>query len=461
MKVKNKIYYIYNIKLDIIRKILYNKSVKEGYTRFIMKTSFIHISDVHLGRPFSDLALSTDKFDICNQACEKAFNNMIDMAIQKQVDFILISGDSFDDDEHDLHTKLVFIKGLERLADNGIKSYVVCGNHDPISLYKKYESYFKFGKNYKDIINITGVTTEKNLHCYENGDVNIYSYSFEEDSSSNPANEIKKLITDKNALNIVLTHCDLDKTDSKYGACSREELRELGCDYYALGHIHVPDDTENLVYAGTIQGRTKKETGAHGCYYVELENDGGKVNVKKEFIPVDVVRFNSIDINCEPDFNRKDVFEHILETINSQIYVEVSLNLFEINLIGVSDAYEDLNDSESLIREYIEEYENKSQRVGVYRINNYTTPNIDEKEIKADRGVVGIIANSFEDDSDIDVSGILNNIFERHKNIYGKLKTDHESKEFLTQSLAQDKDEIIEKTKKEILALCKEVYLTD
>jgi len=103
--------------------------------------SFLHIADIHLGRAFSDISLYNENMALCKDACEKAFNKIIDTAIKKSVDFILIAGDSFDNDEHDLHTKLLFKKSLEKLADNGISSYVICGNHDPISMYMDYPSY--------------------------------------------------------------------------------------------------------------------------------------------------------------------------------------------------------------------------------------------------------------------------------------------------------------------------------
>lgn len=425
-----------------------------------MEFSFIHIADIHLGRPFSDLPILTEKMQTCNQACEKAFNKIIDIAIEKKVKFVLIAGDSFDNNEHDLHTKLSFIKSLERLADNNIKSFVVCGNHDPVELYKKYSSYFKFDKKYEGIINITGVTTETNRCEYSVDDINIHTYSFEREDSPNPSKELRKLTShDSSKFNIGLFHCDLDKTDSKYGACSREDLRNLGYDYYALGHIHLPDESGNMVYSGSIQGRTKKEKGPHGCYYVKVNCSNGKKEIEKEFIPADFVRFTEQNIDCTECENRKDVFEAIQETISLESDAE--LNLFEINLTGISSAYEDLNISDSLIEEFSEEYDNLSNNVSVYRINNLTTPDADETELRQDNGVIGIISNSFSEDSDINIDEIYENIITIHENIYKKLGLDSESKEELLNALAENKAEILKQAEKETLALCKEIYAAD
>lgn len=420
-----------------------------------MSFSFIHIADIHLGRSFSDLSILTDKTEMCADACKKAFDKIVELAISKKVDFVLIAGDSFDDDEHDLGTKIVFIKNLKRLADNGIKSYVICGNHDSIELYKKYQSYFKFDEKYDGIINITGVTTEDNVQIYSPLEsVCIHSLSFKTDELDNPVNYLK--CGDDKDFNIGLIHCDLDKTDSKYSPVSREDLRNLGYDYYALGHIHIPEIKENnMVYAGSPQGRTKKETGAHGCYYVCV-ND--KNNIEKEFIPVDAVRFETLDIDCSEQENRLACFEKILNEIEN-IKSDVELSLYDVTLSGITNAYEDLNESDNLTLDYIENIgQNEPKNKCVYRIENDTIPAVDEKEILENNGVVGIIANSFGENSQVDVDKIYEEISEIHEKIYKRIGLDISSKEFLAKALEDDKQEILSNVKREIMALCKEVY---
>ena len=89
-----------------------------------MKFSFLHIADIHLGRPFSDISQSDDKTDLCGHACFKSFDKIIDLALSKKVDFVLIAGDSFDSDNSDLTSKLCFIKNLKKLADNTLTAKI-------------------------------------------------------------------------------------------------------------------------------------------------------------------------------------------------------------------------------------------------------------------------------------------------------------------------------------------------
>lgn len=421
-----------------------------------MTFSFLHIADIHLGRPFSDLSELSNKKELCNQACAKTLDKIIDFAISKKVDFILVAGDTFDNDEHDISAKLLFRNSLKKLADNGIKSYVICGNHDPAELYRQYKSYFKFDDKYKDFINITGVTTEENFASFTPLDnVRINSVSFETEEGENPSKLLSEKDINSAEFNICLIHCDLDKTESKYAPVSREELRNLGYDYYALGHIHVPeikeDGVNKIVYAGSPQGRTKKETGGHGCYFVQV--DGNNIE-KIEFIPTDTVRFLDKEIDCSEYENKLEVFEGISEFVNNS-NSDVELSIFEINLTGVSKAYQELNDSDSLIEEYILNFSHSElNNVGVYKINNLTIPYFNEKDIKQDSGIVGLIAN-FSDD---EIENIYENISKNHENIYKKLGLDTESKEFLISALEKDKDEIINNVKQELKSLCNEVY---
>lgn len=425
-----------------------------------MAFSFIHVADIHLGRPFSDLSILDEKMEICNQACRKAFNKIIDTAIEKQVDFVLIAGDSFDSEEHDLASKLLFIKNLKRLADNGIKSYVICGNHDPIELYKKYKNYFKFSNNYNNMINIVGVNTENNIESFNyNDEVIINAVSFETDSAPNPTTLLKTLNINKKMFNIGLIHCDLDKTDSKYAPCSREDLKDLDYDYYALGHIHIPDCKENnIVYAGSPQGRTRKEIDSHGFFYVQVDDNK---NINNEFIESDIARFLKSDIDCSEMENVSDVFDEIISTVNSNCK-NVEMNLFEVNLIGVTNIYEDLVKQDNLLSEYIKSCsENERSDATVYSINNETKPNVDINELFEDKGIIGIITKSFTENSEIDVNQIYDEIIKIHDSIYKGLSLESDVKEELMKNLLENKQKLVQSASNEVITMCKEIYNTE
>ena len=270
-----------------------------------------------------------------------------------------------------------------------------------------------------------------------------------------PINYLPKLSKeDEKSFNIALLHCDLDKTESKYSPVSREELRLLNYDYYALGHIHIPEIKENkIVYAGTPQARTKKETGAHGCYYIEVED---KNILNTEFIPVDVVRFEDIEIDCSDYENCPEIFEEITNKIND--LSASKLTLYEVTLRGVSKACNELLKSDDLTKDFRENFaQNESQNAFVYKINNETKPFVNEEELLNDSGVIGIITKTISNGGN-EFDDLYEKISDLHKGFYKKLGLDTSSKELLSEALDTDKEKITDKAKEELKSLCGEIY---
>lgn len=94
----------------------------------------------------------------------------------------------------------------------------------------------------------------------------IYGYGFEDFyMNSKPLEELK--IVDKDKINILLTHADLDgagNNETKYNPVSRTEFHSLGYDYIALGHIHKREIDKNIVYPGSLLSLGFDELGQHG-----------------------------------------------------------------------------------------------------------------------------------------------------------------------------------------------------
>ena len=66
--------------------------------------SFIHCADLHLGEPFGDVRLggSGPWNEQISKSTFKAFEKVVDAAIDNRVDAILISGDVYNSDHHSL-----------------------------------------------------------------------------------------------------------------------------------------------------------------------------------------------------------------------------------------------------------------------------------------------------------------------------------------------------------------------
>ena len=415
-----------------------------------MSFSFIHISDIHLGRPFSGLSKFAYDEKINNlykTAVEKAFYNAIEYAIIKNVDFVFIAGDTFDSDEHDFSSKLILKEGLKKLSDADIDVYLICGNHDPITSYNK--NTFNYDVDSK--IKIIGLNTPKymDMDLYnKNGEkvACLHSLSFTDDKmNENPIDYFSK-VSDNNTFNIGLLHCDLNADSiSPYAPCNINELKSLGYDYWALGHIHVPSLNDDIIqYAGTIQGRNTKETGPHGIRYIKVENN--KIT-KNSFIPVDIIRFEDVNIDISGINDTTDALAKIEEElykITNQDKNLCELFLIRLNLTGCTKFHSELNDEfYNVIADRIKT--NSYNKIYISQIINETIPNIDENILKEDEGIVGKVYNTAIDQD------IIHKLYSETERKYKNLI---DSCNFAQQDYNSFTQNILKKSKEECMNLC-------
>jgi len=86
-----------------------------------MKGRFAHISDCHIG------AWRDPRLRGIN---DSAFGKAIDLCIEKEVDFVIISGDIFDVGIPEMSSVRSAVRKLRELDENDISTYVVYGSHD-------------------------------------------------------------------------------------------------------------------------------------------------------------------------------------------------------------------------------------------------------------------------------------------------------------------------------------------
>jgi exonuclease SbcD len=95
---------------------------------------FIHCADIHLDSPLRGLErYEGAPVDEMRDATRRAFANVVDLAIERAADCVLIAGDIFDGDWPDFNTGLYFAAQLRRLAAADIRVFLSYGNHDAVS----------------------------------------------------------------------------------------------------------------------------------------------------------------------------------------------------------------------------------------------------------------------------------------------------------------------------------------
>lgn len=360
-----------------------------------MGFSFIHVADIHLGKVFSDKG---NGYNVTLKSVNTVFSNLVDFAIEKGVDFIFIAGDTFDSSIQDLSSKLLLKKEFEKLEKVGIKTFLICGNHDPLNSYNK--NTFNYNEN--SDIKIVGLNTvnpyktvlfdKKNNPC-----AILNAFSFEQSElRENPTYYFNSPDLDESKLfNIGLLHCDLNSSkDSPYAPCSITDLKTLNYDYWALGHIHQPSLIEdNIIYSGTLQSRNSKEIGTHGFRLIFVENGNIKEN---NFIPFDVARYETIEIDLSL-VEESCVDTYVADFVQSKFMQTSEVTFAEIVLTGAIEFYSSLEEKLAELPKSI--FENSNNKIIISKIKNNTTSKVDYEKLKSDIGLIGKIIDTIEDES--------------------------------------------------------------
>src|SRR3954452_13586642 len=96
-----------------------------------MAITFIHAADIHLDSPLRGLErYEHAPVERIRGATRRAFERLIQLAVDRRVDFLLIAGDLYDGDWRDYNTGLYLAGQLNRLREANIPVIMIAGNHD-------------------------------------------------------------------------------------------------------------------------------------------------------------------------------------------------------------------------------------------------------------------------------------------------------------------------------------------
>ena len=230
---------------------------------------FLHAADIHLDSPLTGLAghegTTSERIRTATRA---ALDQLVGLAIEEQVAFLVIAGDLYDGNWRDYNTGLFFVSQMGRLHKADIPVYLLYGNHDSESQITR------------------SLTLPDNIHVFESRkpqsfkiddlDVVLHGQSFRQ-----------REVTDNLALtypepvvatfNIGVLHTGLGGMGGheNYAPCSLNDLVNKGYEYWALGHVHqakVLNERPHIVFPGNLQGRHVREAGPKGASLVTVEN---------------------------------------------------------------------------------------------------------------------------------------------------------------------------------------------
>lgn len=247
---------------------------------------FLHAADIHLDSPLKGLEVYPDApVEQIRCAARRAFDNLVDLAVDAGVAFILLAGDLYDGDWKDYNTGIYFVNRMGRLREAGIRVFIVSGNHDAASQITRT-------LNLPDNVHLFS-HKKVETRILEDVGVAIHGMSF---ASRAVSDDLTALYPQglPEIFNIGLLHTSLNGRPghAPYAPCTLDALRSKGYRYWALGHVHQREEIARdpwIVFPGNIQGRHIRETGVKGCTLVSV--DEGRV-YSVEHKEIDVLRWS-------------------------------------------------------------------------------------------------------------------------------------------------------------------------
>ena len=362
----------------------------------------IHTADIHIGvenysRPDPKTRTSSRLQDFL-----RSLDELVDYSIDNEADLVLICGDVYKSRNPTQTHQREFVKRISRLAREGIKVFLLAGNHDSPNVPGPATTLDIFPT--LDIENVQ-IANELNTQIVQtrNGSIQIISlpwirkgdfmslekYNQLSNEKFNSAIE-EKLIEDldKEIANldssmpsILASHVsvDLAKTSSEKSMTLGKDyllptnfLANPKLDYVALGHIHrhqILNDDPPVVYSGSLERIDfGEEKDSKGFCVIDISTSPDKkdrLNSYK-FVEVNARRFKTIQIKIEENDgspNEKIVAEiekhDIYETI-AQVIIEVSSSRYsEISDRKIRDSLSEANFVAAIRKNVITESKNR------------------------------------------------------------------------------------------------------
>lgn len=285
----------------------------------------LHFSDIHIGmenyaKLDPETGLSTRLLDFF-----ETFDFIVDLAIKESVDVVVFAGDAYKTRDPNPTQQRGFGQRVKRLANAGIPTVLVVGNHDTPNAEGKANTLDIYSA--LEIDNVWVSRTPQYLKIpTKSGDLQVITLPWLHKNDYKTVGDKITLLYDKitpESPAVFLSHSEVEGSEygSEKGMAIANDvtiplplLQDKRLDYVALGHIHKhqvlskPNDKPLVVYSGSPQridfGEEKEEK---GVILVEISPvipaKAGihKYNTSFQFVPTDARVFRTIKVSLKPN----------------------------------------------------------------------------------------------------------------------------------------------------------------
>lgn len=310
---------------------------------------FIHAADIHLDSPLLGLErYEGAPVDEIRGATRRALENLVQLAIDEAVQFVLIAGDVYDGDWRDASTGLYFVKQMARLREAKIPVYLIAGNHDAANKMTRElpfpENVKQFSTGKPETALIPGLHVAIHGQGYATADLR-----------NNLAEDYPKPVPDAFNIGLLHTCCAGAPEHAPYAPCTLAELVAKGYQYWALGHVHTAQalcEDPPIVFPGNVQGRHIREPGPRGCLLVNVDDHH---RIMREFKPLDVLRWHLCELDATGAADPDAVISRFVKRLPEVMAEHPGQTLaIRVRVSGKTAAHRTLNAGRMAVREHLQ-----------------------------------------------------------------------------------------------------------
>ena len=392
---------------------------------------FLHAADLHLDSPLRGLEADAPA-DRIRGATRQALVNLVDLALEEPVDFVLLAGDLYDVDWKDWHTGHFLIEQLGRLKRRDIPIVAISGNHDAEQVLTKRLPF-------------PGVllpSAKPGTHILPDLRVAIHGQSFATRAVvDNLALRYPPPRDDHFNVGLLHTACG-SSAHENYAPCTIADLAGRHYDYWALGHVHeraILSRDPWIVFPGNLQGRHVREEGAKGASIVQVVD--GKV-ASVEHHPLDVLRWRRVAVDVTGAADLAAVLGRA-QLVLAAAVTEAEDRFLAVRIIleGACPAHAALARDPGATREAIRaaigfEVADK-ETLWIEDVRLHTRPALDLDALRAQPGAVGTLVAAIEGPATLDAE-LTDFVRTLLKDVGDGLDPDHPARAILNGALPQD-----------------------
>lgn len=307
----------------------------------------LHMADIHLG-------MEPDKGKPWGEGRSRqlwaAFKEAIEAAQEQAVELVLIAGDLFH--RQPLKRELREVNEmLSRLTRARV--VIMAGNHDYLTAQSFYRTFPWNG-------NISFFRSEQ-MEAFSFPELSTTVYGFSYEHREIRTARYKNIPKERgSSYHILLAHGG----DENHVPLKIQELEDLGFDYIALGHIHIPQQMKEnrIVRAGSLQPLDYTEQGPRGYWITELVRG----QARAAFYPIRGCEYREVELVLD----RMTTNYRLVEQAREALEQLAAYQLAVLVLRGVYDP-ETEPEEEALVR-----------LPGVAAVENLCKPDYDFEKLK-------------------------------------------------------------------------------